>query len=137
MDTSDHITHQGVVINRIDDKAIIYVMQADSCHSCSMKAFCGVEDEDRSRFEVSDSSLAIGDHVNIQISPGNGFKATFWAYLFPFLLMIAVIFTGTFLQLSEALLGSAALLLLIPYYLVLAHFRKNLSRQVHLHITKL
>jgi len=137
MDTSDQIAHQGIVTNRYGDKAVIQLMQAGSCHSCHMKDFCGVDDDERSRFEVSDSNLEIGDHVNVEISPASGFLATFWAYIFPFILMFVVIAGGSVMGLSEAILGTVALLLLVPYYLLLSAFRKHFSNHLHLHISKL
>lgn len=137
MDTSDHIAHTGIVTAKEGEKAVIYVMQDGACHSCHMSGFCGVEDSDRSRFEVSDSHLAVGDHVNIQISPGSGYKATFWAYFFPFILMLLVVILGKVFGISEGLSGALALILLIPYYLILALFKEKISHQVHLQITKL
>lgn len=137
MDTSDQIAHEGIVTSFVGSKAVIQLIQPGACHSCDIKGFCGVEDEDRSRFEVSVSGLKIGDHVNVDISPAHGFKAMFWAYFFPFILMFTVIAMGTALGYSEGLLGAAALLLLVPYYVLLAVFKKYLTQQIHLHVEKL
>ncbi len=137
MDSSDQIAHRGIVTNLVGDKAIIQLIQPGSCHSCSIKGFCGVEDDDRSRFEVSNAHYAIGDRVNVDVSPNSGFKATFWAYLFPFIMMFAVIAVGTSYGYNEGLLGGIALLLLIPYYLLLSAFKKYLTRHIHLHVKKL
>lgn len=137
MDTSDHIAHLGIVTGRSGLKAEIRLIQPASCHSCQIKEFCGVTDDERSRFEVSDSTLCIGDHVSVQVSPASGFKATFWAYIFPFCLMFAVIAAGTALRLPEAPLAAAALLLLVPYFLLLRVFRHHFARHIHLHISRL
>ena len=89
------------------------------------------------RFEVPSENLELGDQVTLEIMPSTGFKATFWAYLLPFLLMLSVLVAGFLLRLSEELVGVMALLALLPYFLALAKYRKLLKSQMKLQVSKL
>ena len=137
MTGTEHISHEGIVTNRIGDKAIVHLIKPEECHSCRMKEFCGVTDEDRSRFEVPVQDLEIGDTIALELKPGIGFRALFWAYLFPFLLVLFVITVGSWWGLSEQWLGVLSLLVLPPYFLGLSRFKKELKSQLNLKVSKL
>ena len=137
MTHTEHISHEGIVTNRIGDKAIIHLIKPEECHSCSIKNFCGVTDEERSRFEVPGSNLEIGDAISLELRPGTGFKALFWAYLFPFLLILIVIIGGSLMNVPEKWLGIVSLLILPPYFLGLSKFKQRLKSQLNLKVSKL
>ncbi len=137
MNANEHIAHQGIVTHCTDQIATIQVIQADNCHSCQMKDYCGVDDEERNRFVVNNQGYQIGQQVNMEISSSSGLKATFWAYVFPFILMVLVIVIGSKIHIQESILGLIALVLLIPYFIILSLFRKSLKSGFQLKITRL
>jgi sigma-E factor negative regulatory protein RseC len=53
--------------------------------------------------------------VEVVLKKDLGQKAVFWAYIFPFLLMLATLLTSS-LFLQEWLAGVLSLLILLPYY---------------------
>ena len=131
------ITHKGVVVNRMGDKAIVHLIQPEGCHTCSMKSLCGVDDEERNRFEVPAGDLTIGDQVSLEINSSTGLEALFWAYLSPFLLILFVLIGGSFLDITELWLGILSLLILPPYFFALAGFRKKLKSHMDLKVLRL
>ena len=137
MTGTEQISHEGIVTNRIGDKAIIHLIKPEECHSCRMKEFCGVTDEDRSRFEVPVEDLEIGDTIALEVKPGIGFKALFWAYIIPFLLVVLVIAIGSWSGLPEQWLGVFSLLILPPYFFALSRFKHQLKSQLNLKVSKL
>ncbi|MFT6866917.1 MAG: positive regulator of sigma E activity [Cyclobacteriaceae bacterium] len=137
MQDQEQIAHEGIITNCFGNAALVHLIQAESCHSCHMKEFCGVDDQERSTFIVENNGYHVGDHVHLVISAARGLKATFWAYIFPFLLMLAVILIGTIYNFPESVLGLFALLLLIPYFLGLAKFRHKLKSGFQLKVTRL
>lgn len=137
MHSDRSIAHKGLVVNRTDKKTVIQLLQPEQCHSCHIKGFCGVSDDDRFRFEVEEQDLDIGDTVSVEVSANSGYKATFWGYLFPFLLIISVLTTLLALGVSEAWAGLSALLVLLPYYAILATCKGIFKRSLPLEIHKL
>ena len=137
MNSIDSISHTGIVTNHIKDLAVIHLLSKEECSSCSMKGFCAPDDDDRSRFEVDRDDLEIGDQVSLEIKPGTGLKAMFWAYLLPFMLIFTVLAVALSLQLAEEWSGLLSLSVLIPYFLALYAFRNRLRAQVSLKVSKL
>ncbi len=137
MTSVDHISHIGTVTHHQGDQAIVQLMQQEECHSCRMKYFCGVTDEERARFEIPVENLKVGDRVTLEISPHVGFKALFWAYLFPFLLILIILIGGALLGIAEQWSGLFSLLVLPPYFLTLSRYRKQLKSQLNLKVSRL
>ena len=88
------------------------------CESCRAKAACGVS-ENRKEIEVFDSggSYALNEPVEVVLKKDLGNKAVFWAYIFPFLLMLSTLLTAS-LFVREWIAGVLSLLILAPYYLL-------------------
>ena len=131
----DHISHIGIVTNCDEKKAIVQLLDSEECDSCTLKGICGVDD-DRSRFEVPQQGLHVGDQVSLELSASAGLEAMFWAYGLPFLLMIAVIIGGAYAGVEEKWIGILSLFILIPYYLILSVFKKILKSHMDLNIIK-
>ena len=134
---TDSIAHNGVVTHCLGDKAIVQLTQHEACHSCHIKEFCGKGHEKTVNFKVPTGDLSAGDQVSLEISPTIGFKALFWAYLFPFLLVLTVILGGSWLEVPEKWLGVSALFVLLPYFIGLSRFKETLKSQLNLKVTKL
>ncbi len=137
MEKGSSISHQGMVTNLIEDRAVIHILSEEACHTCHMKGFCGVDDAEQGRFEVPADDLEIGDAVSLEVIPSTGLKAVFWAYIMPFLLMVGAVAIGLYLHLSEELSGMIAIGVLPIYYFTLYLFNKQLKTEIRLKVHKL
>lgn len=137
MSTRETIAHTGFVTGIKNGRATVHLFQDAECHSCRMKDFCGVTDEERNTFIISGRSLKIGDNVQVAIKPSTGFLAMFWAYFFPFLLVFSIIILGNAGGWNEGISGILALVSLLPYYLILALVRRFFRQSIQLDIKKL
>lgn len=137
MQIEDHIVHQGFVTGVKNNVAHVQLFERTECHDCRIKEFCGVTDEDRSHFDVPQSNLRVGDEVVLDVKPSTGFKAMFWAYFFPFLLMLAILIIGQMAGIEDRWNGLMALIILIPYFFSLSRFKRLLKSQLHIEVTKL
>ena len=109
--------HSGVV-SEIHGRSIIVSLDDNvHCESCSAKGVCGVADSASKEVEIIDceESFKLNEPVKVMLKKELGQKAVFWAYIFPFLLMLLTLVTAS-LFLPEWLAGLLALLILIPYY---------------------
>lgn len=131
------ISHQGLVTQKENDDVTIHLLQDGECHSCRMKDFCGVTDEDRNTFIVTNQALKVGDIVQVAVKPSTGFLAMFWAYFFPFILIVVLLLLGDFLGWEEWLSGSVALVSVVPYYLTLTAIRHFFKKSIQLDVHKL
>ncbi|HKJ06599.1 MAG TPA: SoxR reducing system RseC family protein [Flavobacteriaceae bacterium] len=118
--SSNIITHTGKVTNIIGQRVIVALDNNMSCEACKAKAACGVSESNKKEVEVANTNgqFVLNENVTVVMQKQLGMKAVFWAYFFPFTLLITVLFvSASFLPQWQA--GLLALLVLIPYYLTL------------------
>ena len=85
--------------------------------------------------EVRDfeGAFKLDDPVEVILAKHAGHRAVFWAYVFPFILMLLTLVTAS-LWLPEWAAGLLSLLVLIPYYLIIRGFGGVLQENLrHFH----
>lgn len=123
------IEHEGI-IDRIDgDTAHVKIDSVSGCASCHAKGVCSAADQEEKYLDVSLEGAAYspGEQVRVQVAKHLGFRAVALGYVYPFLLLMAVLIAFTVAGTRELRAGTYALLSIIPYYLVLFLFRKRIG----------
>ncbi|MDG1728277.1 MAG: SoxR reducing system RseC family protein [Algibacter sp.] len=131
-------THSGIISKITGNSVIVSLEQNIHCDSCRAKAACGISESTTKDVEImnSDTSFKINEQVNVVLKRSLGFKAVFWAYIFPFILMFfTLIITSGFLK--EWLSGTLSLLILLPYYLLLYYFKSTLKSAFNMSVLKI
>lgn len=125
-------THPGT-ITAVTDTFVRVTLDANvHCESCHAKGACGVSEGITKAVEVAAprGQYRLHEPVEVLLRKDLGQKAVFWAYLFPFLLMLATLLT-TSLFATEWVAGVASLLVLVPYYLLVyglrTYFKKTFT----------
>ncbi|RKN83243.1 SoxR reducing system RseC family protein [Ulvibacterium marinum] len=117
---NDTFIHFGK-ISRIERNSLTVSLDENvHCESCRAKGTCGIADSGSKEVVVSDSkeAFSINEPVAVVLKKETGLKAVFWAYVFPFVLVIATLWIASgFLQ--EWMAGLLSLSILVPYYLFL------------------
>ena len=109
--------HSGVV-SQINNRSIIVSLDKNvHCESCSAKGVCGVSDSASKEVEViePERSFKLNEPVEVILKKNLGHKAVFWAYIFPFIIMLLTLLTSSFFF-AEWIAGLLSLLILVPYY---------------------
>ena len=134
------ITHIGKVVGISDDKITVLVPRASACGACHAKGFCTSTDSKETVMSIPNRGehIAIDEDVKVSIDRSVGFQAVAFAFIFPIVLILAIIFilpaaTG----ISEELSGVIALASLIPYFLMLRLFNYKFTKKFIFHIEKL
>ena len=85
--------HSGIVSKMTDHSVIVSLSENVHCESCRAKGTCGVSDAVSKEIEVpiSDLSFQLNETVSVQLKRQLGFQAVFWAYVFPFILVISTL----------------------------------------------
>ncbi|MBD0851712.1 SoxR reducing system RseC family protein [Maribacter arenosus] len=130
--------HSGVVSKKSGSSLIVSLDENVHCESCRAKGTCGISDSGSKEVVISNptDSFALNEHVNVILKKGLGLKAVFWAYIFPFLLVVlTLIIASAFLV--EWMAGVLSLLILIPYYLLLYMLRNDFKKTFKISIVKI
>lgn len=130
MNTNDCIEQKGIVEEITGNKIKVRMKLMSACENCKTKSICNLLDIQDNSIDVANKSddISVGDEVNIRITKSHGYKALFFGYVLPFILVFVflVIFTG--FGLHEVLTGLISLSVLAVYYFILYHFRDSIRR---------
>ncbi len=132
------VKHEGVVSKITNDVVTISLKGNINCEACNAKAACGVSESNSKEIEVSNSTqpLKLNENVEVLLKKSLGLKAVFWAYVFPFILMLTVLLIASSLF-EEWIAGLLSIAVLIPYYLMLYVLRSTFQKAFKLSILKM
>ncbi len=108
------------------------------CESCRAKAVCGVSRTAGKEIEVpftTKGAFELREPVEVILRKDLGHKAVFWAYIFPFLLMLLTLLTAS-VFFSEWVAGLLSLLVLVPYYLTVYGLRNYFERTFRISVLR-
>lgn len=125
----EKVLHAGVVREVSENKITVVIVNASACSSCHAKGACIASDMKEKEIEIFrfTGKYSPGQHVNIVGRTFQGYKAAFYGYLLPFLVVFITLFVGISLTENEGLAGLLSLAILIPYYTAIYFFRDKLK----------
>ena len=123
------IDHEGIIDHIEGNVAHVKINSVSSCAACHAKGVCGAADQEEKFLDIplQDESYKIGDPVRVQVARHLGFRAVALGYVYPFLLLMAVLIGTIASGIDELKAGLFALLSIIPYYLVLYLLRRRIE----------
>ncbi len=131
------IEHEGIVIAVEKDSFNVRIEQQAACGSCSVKGHCmASESKVKEILCHSKEKLQIGDKVNVTITDSMGWLAVFLAFVLPFVILLLSVWLLGFVIQNEAVVGTVALCLLVPYFVVLRFYRARLNNRFSFVATK-
>ena len=132
------VKHEGVVSKITNDVVTISLKGNINCEACNAKAACGVSESNSKEIEISNSTqpLKLNENVEVLLKKNLGLKAVFWAYVFPFILLLTVLLIASTLF-QEWIAGLLSIAVLIPYYFMLYVLRSTFKKAFKLSILKM
>ena len=122
--------HPGI-ISAINGNSLTVTLEGNlHCDSCKARGVCGLADAPAKAVEISEAEGPYRMHepVTVIMRKELGHKAVFWAYLFPFLLMVGTLWAASSM-LEEWAAGLLSLAVLVPYFAAIRlrkeYFRKT------------
>ena len=137
MKKEDVIKHEGIVQATYDGKSMVKIVSLSACAACHAKGACSMADMAEKEIEVvndPDMNLKPGQHVNVVMKSSLGVKAVLLGYVYPLIVVVAVLFTLLHVTGNEGLSALLSLASLIPYYLILSNRKKKLRREFGFHV---
>ena len=133
----EKVLHVGVIQEVSENKITVAIINASACAACHANGACLASDMKEKEIEIVRFSgeYHIGQHVNIVGQASQGYKAAFYGYVLPFILVFITLILTISLTQSEGLGGLLSLAILIPYYAALYFFRNKLKRSFEFEIS--
>jgi len=135
---SQKIEHNGKITQIDGCKIQVQIIQVSACSSCHAKGACSASDMDEKIIEAEsfDTTLKIGDTVQLTGESSMGLFAVLIAFVIPFLLILLSLYVSGFYTTNEAISGTISLGILIPYFIILSFFNKKLKNKLKFSVQK-
>ncbi len=132
------IEHQGFIVEINDNIAHVKIEQTSACASCHVKTMCGASETAEKIIDahIRDNTLKAGDQVTIIGQKSLGFQAIIFAYILPFIIIVATLFIVNKFTTNEVLIGTCALTSLIPYFAILRLMRNKIQAKFQFYAIK-
>ena len=130
VELEEGIRHRGIV-ERVDgETATVRIAQTSACAACHAAKMCMASESREKRIDARMTEpVNVGDEVEVMVREQAGWLAVFLAYIIPFLLLVAAVAGFDKMGWSEAKAGTAALVSVAVYYIILRMFRDKLQRK--------
>jgi len=132
------IDHDGI-IERIEDRiAHVRITSESACAACHAKGVCGAAEQTDKYLDIPVHGMEFreGEKVRVLITNQLGLKAVAMGYVYPFLLLMAILIISLLAGVSELRAGLFALLSVPAYYLALFLTRQRISKTFSFNIQK-
>lgn len=132
------VKHEGVVSKITNNVVTVSLTGNINCEACHAKGACGAAEAGPKEIEVYNStqSFKINENVEVLLRKDLGLKAVFWAYVFPFIILISVLIILSSIY-EEWIAGLFSIAILIPYYSLLYALRNSFKKVFKVSILKM
>lgn len=136
------ISHEGIVVRAEVfvrfQRVAVRIEQKAACSACKAKSMCTASETMIKEVEaMSFEPLQVGDRVEVTVEKRLGWKAVLLAFVIPFCLLLLLVWLLPHWIESEVVVGTASILSLLPYYLILHQFEGRFEQQYHFVATPL
>ncbi|MDO8899058.1 MAG: SoxR reducing system RseC family protein [Bacteroidales bacterium] len=134
---AETIEHPAVITKVSDNIIEVMILSKSACSSCNAKGSCNMSEMEEKIVSVAripNLEYAVGQQVVLYMQQQLGTIAVFLGYILPFLLVLLTLIVMIASGFSEGLAGLSALLVLIPYYIVIYLLRSKLGRKFQFYI---
>ncbi len=132
------IEHKGTIESITGNKIKVQFLNVSACASCHAKGVCTASDMEDKEIEVYDKSgnFHEGEEVKILLQQSLGFRALWFGYVVPFILVLVALFTINAFTDNEIIIGVGGLGILVPYYLILYYLKDRFEKVFSFNIQK-
>lgn len=131
------VRHDGYVSKINNNRVTVTLIGNMNCEACHAQGSCGMAESEAKQIELdATQSFKLNDSVEVCLNKSLGLKAVFWAYVFPFILLISTLMIAS-LYVKEWLAGLMSLTILVPYYALLFVLRQTFKKAFNISVIKM
>jgi sigma-E factor negative regulatory protein RseC len=133
------IEHEGIIEKINGVQITVRIVQQSACSACHAKGACMAADAKEKRVDIADSTGRFHENERVIIEGRNstGYKAVFWAFVLPLVILMAMlVLTTSVWDLSETGAALSSMIALAPYYFLLYLLRHKMANTFRFSIKK-
>jgi len=139
MEINKVVTHKGIVKEIQKQGIIVNIVVVAGCVSCELKGSCNMSEKSDKEIEINcnPDKFKVGQEVVVSMKSTQGYHAAFLGYVLPLIMLVVVLIILSFISKNELVIGLGSIASLVPYYLMLYIFRKNISNKFTFQVNSL
>ena len=131
MDRYPEIAHEGSVQQADGNSVTVLLSPRTNCAGCLEKNSCNISGKENKMVTISGNfNVRPGDSVIVSMKQSIGYFALFLGYLLPLFLVVLLLVLLLLFSVNELLAGLLSIAVLIPYYMLLIVFRKEINKKI-------
>jgi len=130
MTSEGTIEHDGIVQRSDSQSVTVKIASTTACSGCHAVDYCTLSQTEEKIIDVRGYyDVVPGDRVTVLMKKTAGYSALLFGYLLPLAIMVIMLIILTSLKMTELTSGALSIGSLIPYYLLLFAFRKQINKK--------
>jgi sigma-E factor negative regulatory protein RseC len=133
------VEHEGIVASVLGNTMIVRIIASSACTGCAARSSCKPsESKDKDiRVEGFSGDFVSGERVKVIMQQSLGIKALCIGYLIPFVVVLATLLVVFQTTKNELASGLSALLVLVPYYLIIKLLNRKITKSFGFTVQKI
>lgn len=135
----NNISHKGIVKSVDERNTVVEILSTSACASCHAAGLCTASEAAKKEVVVvtdpSDPHF-VGEEVDVVLAESLGLKAVLISYVVPLFILLILVVSLSYMQISEIVAGLAGIAAAGIYYLILYFRRDSISREYSFRIGK-
>ena len=138
MEDASSVAHKGVIESVKGTSVRVHFTAHSACSTCHARGACSLSEVENKYVDVLQTTgdYRVGDEVQVLLERSLGIKAVLYGYVWPLVLLLAVLFGVYLITRNEAVAALSGLSALVPYYLFLYFLRDRINRSFHFTLRK-
>lgn len=131
------IEHEGIIEKINGHHVTVRILQQSACSDCHAKGMCMAANSKEKLVDIHDTTgrYQVNQRVLIEGKESVGYKAVLWAFVLPLIILLTLLVVSlSFWNFSEMEAALAAMIALVPYYLILYLLRDRLAKSLRFNI---
>ena len=133
------VEHEGIVASVLGSKMIVRIVASSACSGCAAGDYCvpsGNKDRDL-QVEGFSGDFLSGERVKVIMRQSLGIRALCIGYVIPFVVVLATLLFVYQITGNELASGLSALLVLVPYYLIIKLLNRKIAKTFRFTVQKI
>ncbi len=124
------VEHEGTIASICGNTMIVRIVASSACSGCAAKSYCvPSENKDKDiRVDGFSGDFILGERVKVIMQQSLGIRALCIGYLIPFVVVLVTLLIVYQITGNELASGLSALLILVPYYLILKLLNRKITK---------
>lgn len=131
------ISHSGKIVKIENKEIIVSIKRNDMCKHCQLKGECHIFSGQEQIIRITapkNQKFSVGETIEITTSSPNIWKALFFCYIIPLILLVGSVVQGHYTKLSENKTALITFGSLGIYYIILGISQKFITKKIKFEI---